>query len=82
VAIDHTIGFPALRFTKRWSEPGAHIRFGKPFRYHPDLKHARSEMLRKMTDEAMYLLAAMLPDYRRGAYSDLSRATQETFEYV
>ena len=82
VAIDHTIGFPTFRFSKRWSEPGAHIRFGRPFRFHPELKHARSEMLRKMTDEAMYALAGMLPDYRRGIYSDLSKATLETFEYV
>lgn len=82
VAIDHTIGFPAFRFSKRWSEPGAQIRFGRPFRFLPELKHARSEMLRKMTDEAMYVLASMLPEYRRGVYNDLTKATLETFEYV
>jgi hypothetical protein len=35
-----------------------------------------------MTDEAMYILAAMLPDYRRGFYADLSLATRETIELV
>jgi hypothetical protein len=35
-----------------------------------------------MTDEAMYTLAALLPEYRRGFYSDLSLATQETIEWV
>jgi 1-acyl-sn-glycerol-3-phosphate acyltransferase len=82
VAVDNTVGFPSFRFSKRWSEPGAHIRFGIPFRYHPELKHARSETLRKMTDEAMYILAGMLPEYRRGVYRDLSKATLETIEYV
>ena len=82
VAVDNTIGFPSFRFSKRWSDPGAHIRFGIPFRYHSELKHARSETLRKMTDEAMYILAGLLPEHRRGVYSDLSKATLETIEYV
>jgi hypothetical protein len=39
-------------------------------------------MLRRMTDEAMYILSGMLPEYRRGFYSDLSLATQETIDWV
>jgi hypothetical protein len=35
-----------------------------------------------MTDEAMYILAGMLPEHRRGFYADLSIATQETIEWV
>jgi hypothetical protein len=35
-----------------------------------------------MTDEAMYILASMLPEIRRGYYSDLSKATQDTIEWV
>ena len=82
VAVSGTEGFPALRFTKRWREPGGHIRFGKPFRYHANLRRAKAQALRQMTDEAMYVLAAMLPEDRRGFYSDLSKATQETFEWL
>ncbi len=82
VAIDGTDGFPALRFTKRWRQPGGRVRFGRPFRYHPELHRAKTQTLRQMTDEAMYMLAAMLPEYRRGYYADLSRATQETFEWL
>jgi hypothetical protein len=82
VAIDNTNGFPTLPFTKRWSQPGATISFGRPFLFHPELKHASRENLRLMTDEAMYLLAKLLPEYRRGYYSDLSQATQETIEYL
>jgi hypothetical protein len=35
-----------------------------------------------MMDEAMYILAALLPEHRRGLYSDLSKATQETIEWL
>jgi 1-acyl-sn-glycerol-3-phosphate acyltransferase len=81
VAVDNTEGFPALRFTKRWRQPGGKICYGRPFRYHADLHRAKAQTLRKMTDEAMYVLAAMLPEHRRGFYADLSKATQDTFEY-
>jgi 1-acyl-sn-glycerol-3-phosphate acyltransferase len=81
VAIDGTDGFPALRFTRRWKQPGGCIQFGRPFRFHSDLKRAKAKTLRKMTDEAMYVLASMLPENRRGFYKDLSKATQETFEW-
>lgn len=82
VAVTGTEGFPALRFTKRWRQPGGRVRFGKPFRFLPELRRANSQTLRKMTDEAMYVLAAMLPEHRRGVYSDLSKASQETFEWL
>lgn len=82
VAIDGTTGFPTLRFSPRWRELGAHVRFGKPFRYRLDLKRPKREQLRQMTDEVMYILAAMLPEHRRGVYADLSKATQETIEWL
>lgn len=82
VAVDDTIGFPALRFSKAWRGPGAKVRFGRPFRYRPEFQHASKDRLRLMTDEAMYVLAEMLPECRRGYYSNLSNATQETIEFV
>jgi len=82
VAIDGTQGFPALRFTAAWRGPGAQIHFGKPFRYRAEFRRAGREHLRQMTDEAMYVLAGMLPPHRRGVYADLSRATQETIEFI
>jgi 1-acyl-sn-glycerol-3-phosphate acyltransferase len=78
VAIEGTPGFPALHFTRRWREPGVHITFGRPFRYREDLRRAGREELRLMADEAMYVLAAMLPERRRGVYADLTCATEET----
>jgi hypothetical protein len=35
-----------------------------------------------MTTEAMYALAALLPEQRRGVYADLSQATQDTLEWL
>jgi 1-acyl-sn-glycerol-3-phosphate acyltransferase len=82
VAISNTPGFPALRFTHRWKGPGAHVIFGRPFRFHTELKHPDRSLLRKMTDEAMYVMSAMLPDELRGVYADLSQATQDTLEWL
>lgn len=82
-AVDGTIGFPALRFfSKRWREPGGSVRFGRPFRYKAEFSRPAREQLRLMTDEAMYALAALLPEHRRGYYSDLSQATRDTIEYL
>jgi hypothetical protein len=82
VAIDGTIGFPSFPLSPRWKEPGADVRFGNPFRFKGFGQRAGREMLSKMTEEAMYILAAMLPEYRRGVYADLSLATRETIEPV
>jgi 1-acyl-sn-glycerol-3-phosphate acyltransferase len=82
VAIEGTVGFPALRFTPRWRQPGIRIRYGKPFRYRTEFRRSRLNTLRKMTNEAMYVLAGMLPENRRGVYADLTKATQETIEWV
>ncbi len=82
VAIDGTTGFPTLRFLPRWREPGAVVKFGKPFRFKSTGQRAGREKLRQMTDEAMYILSSMLPEYRRGVYADLSRATHETIDWL
>ncbi len=82
VAINGTIGFPALRFTRAWEGPGATVRYGKPFRFRPEYQHAGRDQLRLMTDEAMYMLSALLPPERRGYYSDLSCASLDTIEPV
>ena len=82
VAINGTIGFPTLPMLPRWRGDGALVKFGDPFRFKTHGQRAGKELLRKMTDEAMYILAGMLPEYRRGFYADLSLATQETIEWV
>jgi 1-acyl-sn-glycerol-3-phosphate acyltransferase len=120
VAITGTTGFPALPNSERWKQPGAHVTFGRPFRFRrmednatelvgnngnaesrnksltevgakssndaKDMQganpHSRRDDLRKMTDEAMFILAALLPPGQRGVYSDLSQASQDTIMWV
>ena len=82
VAIEGTTSYPALRFTSAWREPGAHVKFGQPFCFREEYRRANRDQLRIMTDEAMYILSAMLPPNRRGVYSDLSQATQDTIEFL
>lgn len=81
VGIDGTPGFPAFRTSPRWRGEGIRIRFGQPFRFRLDSRPDRDQ-LRQMTDEAMYQLARLLPEKRRGVYADLSKATQETLELL
>jgi hypothetical protein len=58
------------------------VRLGRPFRFKPQGNRPSRPALRQMTDEAMYRLAAVLPEARRGFYSDLSKATTELIEDV
>jgi 1-acyl-sn-glycerol-3-phosphate acyltransferase len=81
VALEGTQGFPTLN-PARWRGPGAVVRFGRPFRFRRLDRRPRGERLRQMMDEAMYVLARMLPEERRGAYADLGAATTETIKFV
>ncbi len=82
VAIEGTPGFPTVPFSRRWWQPGAHVKIGRPFRIRPEFRRARARELEQMAREAMYVLAEMLPPHRRGVFSDLSQATREMIEWV
>lgn len=79
IALTGTPGFPRPRFLWGHRE-GVTMRVGRPFRYKPVAGRPPRELLRKMTDEAMYIIAAMLPEELRGEYSNLEKATRETIE--
>lgn len=81
VAVEGTKGFPSIN-PARWRQPGAVIRLGRPFRFRSVSDRPKRDELRKMTDEAMYVLAGMLPEARRGEYADLSQATTETIQFI
>jgi 1-acyl-sn-glycerol-3-phosphate acyltransferase len=70
VTVEGTEGFPTLPISRRWRGPGAQIRVGKPFRLAHQAERPSREMLRRMTDQAMGVLARMLPEQRRGVYSN------------
>ena len=82
VAIANTPGYPTLLGPWNRNKPGMGFRMGRPFRYKPVAGRLPRERLRLMTDEAIYVLAAMLPEHRRGYYADLSKATTETIEFL
>jgi 1-acyl-sn-glycerol-3-phosphate acyltransferase len=81
VAIEGTKGYPKLIVGKK-DLTAVTIRLGRPFRYKELEVQRNRDRLRTMTDEAMYVLAGMLPEERRGVYSDLSRATTDTIEML
>jgi 1-acyl-sn-glycerol-3-phosphate acyltransferase len=76
VAVQGTPGFPTLS-RARWKKGGAVVNFGPSFRLKPVTGRLPRAALRQMTDEAMYRLAALLPEERRGIYADLSKATSD-----
>jgi 1-acyl-sn-glycerol-3-phosphate acyltransferase len=82
VMIESTPGYPTLVGPWNRHKPGAWFRLGRPFRFQPVSGRLRRERLRQMTDEAMYQLAAILPEYRRGYYGDLSKTTTDTLELL
>jgi len=81
VAIEGTKGYPKLIVGKK-NLASVTVRLGRPFRYKQLEGRRNRDRLRTMTDEAMYVLAGMLPEERRGVYSDLSRATTDTIEML
>jgi len=81
VAVEGTKGFPSFN-PMRWRRGGAVVRLGRPFRFHGVSDRPKRDKLRKMTDEAMYVLAGMLPEKRRGEYADLNQATTETIQFI
>ncbi len=80
-AVDGTIGYPALKYSRRWNQGGITVKFGEPLYFREEFRQAGRDQLRKMADEVMYQLAKLLPEYRRGVYADLSRSTLETIKY-
>lgn len=81
MAIDGTPGYPSLSPRPR-HQGGAVIKIGKALRYRDLGPRPGRDQLRLMTDEVMYQIAALLPESRRGVYTDLSRASMETIEHL
>ena len=82
IALDGTDQFPTTSLAK-WRGSGARIRIGRPFRFRPAPGgKADRQRLRLMTDEAMYQLAALLPENRRGFYRDMGKATTRTLDFA
>jgi 1-acyl-sn-glycerol-3-phosphate acyltransferase len=62
---------------RRLKRTNFHLRVGNPFHLDPHGEKVTRSMREQMVQEMMYQLALVLPPEYRGAYSDLSAATQE-----
>ncbi|MGC9356619.1 MAG: lysophospholipid acyltransferase family protein [Anaerolineae bacterium] len=58
-----------------------HVAVGDPFYLDPGQARASHEIRRKMTDEIMYQIAALLPADYRGHYADLNKATENFLRF-
>ncbi|UCF09859.1 MAG: 1-acyl-sn-glycerol-3-phosphate acyltransferase [Candidatus Bipolaricaulota bacterium] len=61
---------------KRLRRTPFHIAVGEPFRIDPGSQRVDREIRRRITNEIMYRLAALLPPAYRGVYADLENATE------
>ena len=59
-----------------------HVVVGHPFRLEKQDEKVTSEVRQKMVDEIMYQMAAVLPPVYRGAYFDLSLATEHYLHFT
>ena len=66
----------STRCWKRLRRVQVRIIIGHPFRLDPGGQQVRRPLLRAMTDEAMYQLAATLPPGYRGVYENLNQASE------
>jgi 1-acyl-sn-glycerol-3-phosphate acyltransferase len=66
----------ASRYWRQLRRAPVRIAIGEPFQLDPGGERLRRPLLRAMTDEAMYRLAATLPPEYRGVYGNLEEATK------
>ena len=59
-----------------------HIRVGQPFRVRIPSAMSPREARPQISDEIMYQLAALLPPFYRGEYSDLTKSTFRFLEFI
>jgi 1-acyl-sn-glycerol-3-phosphate acyltransferase len=71
-----------LRCWLRLRRPQIRLVFGQLFHFLPPAGDDKRADWQRMTDEAMYQIAALLPPSYRGAYADLSQATTTTICFL
>jgi 1-acyl-sn-glycerol-3-phosphate acyltransferase len=75
--------YGAERYTenlKKLRRTDFHMRVGQPFRLNSHGQRVSHQVRKKMLDELMYRLAAVLPAQYRGVYTDLSLASNQYIE--
>jgi 1-acyl-sn-glycerol-3-phosphate acyltransferase len=67
---------------KRFRRTPIRLRVGAPFYLDAGSERLTSDTLKRMTDEAMYAMACLLPPEQRGIYSNLGAATTVFLKYA
>lgn len=67
---------------KRLRRTDFYIRVGQPFVLDAGGERVTKEIRQQMADEMMYQLAKLLPEYYRGAYSNLEKATEKYIRFL
>ncbi|GAB4484778.1 MAG: lysophospholipid acyltransferase family protein [Anaerolineales bacterium] len=80
--IAHWGGEDFLKNLKRFKRTDFYIRVGKPFVLDAGGERVTNEIRQQMTDEMMYQLAKLLPEYYRGEYADLEKATEKYIRWL
>jgi 1-acyl-sn-glycerol-3-phosphate acyltransferase len=81
-AITQTEGYPTWPLSKRWRQPGAGVRFGQPFKFKALDRRPNRDELKNMTDEAMIVLARLLPEKHRGVYSGRINEPLDRIQFI
>ncbi|MBN2305907.1 MAG: 1-acyl-sn-glycerol-3-phosphate acyltransferase [Anaerolineae bacterium] len=81
VGVEGTHEFPGS--LKRLRRAPVTVRFGSAFRFRTEgRKRIPRDELHYMTVQAMYQIALLLPEYRRGFYNDLSQVDTGCLEFL
>ncbi len=80
--IAHWGGENFLVNLKRLKRTDFYIRVGKPFVLEAGGERVTKEIRQQMADEMMYQLAKLLPEYYRGEYADLEKATEKYIRFL
>jgi 1-acyl-sn-glycerol-3-phosphate acyltransferase len=81
IGLDGTEQFPGA--LKRLRRAHVTVKFGPPFRFvKNDQKRLPRDMMHQMTQEAMWQLATLLPDHRRGDYQNLDQSTTHYLDFT
>jgi|MTBAKSStandDraft_2_1061841.scaffolds.fasta_scaffold01882_6 1-acyl-sn-glycerol-3-phosphate acyltransferase len=81
IGLDGTDQFPAAY--KRLRRPHVVMRFGRAFRFRAgEGERIPRDVMHEMTRQAMLQIALLLPEHRRGFYSDVDGAPTDLLEFI
>lgn len=81
IPMPHFGGEKLMQNLRRLKRTDFHIRVGNPFTIDLHGERLNKDLSEKVMDEIMYQLAALLPPFYRGVYSNLEQATEKYLRF-